>query len=220
MRIAIVLALSTALMAGSAIAGSTPAEPAAKPAAEKPAMPKLASTTLVDSFTGNYVIEQSHASLGFGISHIGYSSYKGRFNTFEAQLYFDAKDISKSSVKATVALASVDTHNSTLEAKLADKDWFNTAAFPSATFTSTKIEKTGAATGKITGDLSFLGVTKPVVLDVVFNGGGFDTFMKKDKLGFSAKGSFNRSDFGMNAYIPTVGDAVTIEIEAEFVKKD
>ena len=206
-------AVLAALLSTTALAAET-----AKPAeAAKEKAPALAGTVLTDAMTGDYALDKDHASVIFTISHVGYSHYTGRFNTLDAQLHFDAKDASKSTLKATVAPGSVDTHNSTLEAELASKNWFNVPAFPEATFVATKIEKTGAATGKITGDFTLMGVTKPVVLDAVFNGGG--SFMQKDKIGFSAKTILKRSDFGMTAYLPIVGDAVAIDIEAEFVKK-
>jgi len=191
---------------------------AAEPVKEKNPAPVLASAALTDALTGDYVLDKSHASIVFSISHAGYSRYTGRFNMLDAQLNFDAKDVTQSTLKATVAPGSVDANNSTLEAELASKNWFNAVAFPEAMFVARKIKKTGAATGKITGDLTLMGITKPLVLDVVFNGGG--NFMQKDKIGFSAKTTLKRSDFGIIAYLPIVGDRVTLDIEVEFVRDD
>lgn len=212
LRSVLLATLFSVSMTGAAFAADAPDA--------KPAMPALASTKINDSFTGDYVLDTSHASVVFTISHIGYSNYTGRFNVLDAQLHFDAKNPAKSTLKATVTPASVDTHNSTLEAELASKNWFNTDAFPEATFVSKSIVKSGPNKGKITGDLTLMGVTKPMTLDVVFNGGGNDPFAKKQKLGFSGHAVIKRSDFGMSAYIPTVADAVTLDIEAEFFKKD
>ena len=207
MRHVLITALLATLLSTTTLAANAP-------------VPTMASTELTENLSGDYVLETNHASIIFTISHMGYSHYTGRFNKLDAALHFDAKDPAASNVKVTVMPSSVDTHNSTLEAELASKSWFNTDAFPQATFVSTKIEKTGANTGKITGDFTLAGVTKPIVLDAVFNGGGHDGFMKKDKLGFSAKTSIKRSDFGVSNYVPLVGDAVAIDIEAEFVRKD
>ena len=212
MRTILIPALFATLLATTALAEDKPAAPAPTPT--------MASDQLSDAMTGDYVLEKSHASVVFTINHMGYSNYTGRFNMLDAAVHFDAKNPSASSVNVTVMPSSVDTHNSTLEAELASKAWFNTEAFPKATFVSTKIEKTGAKTGKITGDFTLAGVTKPIVLDAVFNGGGHDAFMKKDKLGFSAKTTLKRSDFGVSNYVPLVGDTGAIDIEAEFVRKD
>lgn len=208
MRTVLIPALFATLLATTAMAE------------DKPAAPTMASDQLAEAMSGDYVLEKSHASVVFAINHMGYSYYTGRFNKLDATLHFDAKNPTASNVNVTIMPSSVDTHNSTLEAELAGKSWFNTDAFPQATFTSTKIEKTGPKTGKITGDFTLAGVTKTIVLDAVFNGGGYDAFMRKDKLGFSAKTTLKRSDFGVSNYVPLVGDAVAIDIQAEFVKKD
>lgn len=182
---------------------------------------KAPSKNLADAKAGRYVLDDKHASLTFTINHLGYSHYTGRINNFEADVTLNAEDVTKSSVKATIYPASVDTNNSQLEAKLTDTSFFNTAAFPRASFASTNIVKTGDNTANITGDLTFLGITKPIVLAAIFNGSGINAYAKKAWMGVSAKGSFKRSDFGMTAYIPDVADEVTIALELEFrhVKK-
>jgi len=88
---------------------------------------------------------------------------------------------------------------------------------PEITFVSTNVEKTGDTTGKITGDLTIKGVTKPTMLDVVFNQGAFDERNNRYKLGFSGKTTVKRSDYGVDLYAPTVSDEVEIVIETEFL---
>ena len=109
-----------------------------------------------------------------------------------------------------------DTNLAELVKKLVGADWFDAAKFPSATFVSTKVEKTSATKGKVTGDLTIHGVTKPVVLDVTFNGAGQNPIAAVPQLGFSATTKIKRSDFGVAQYIPMVGDEVTLTIESEF----
>ena len=100
-------------------------------------------------------------------------------------------------------------------------DWFNAGEYPTITFTSTEIEKTGEATGTMTGTLDFLGVSKPVTLDVTFNDAmAVQPFSQKPALGFSAHGTLTRSDWGMTTYVPNIGDEVEILIEAEFAYDD
>lgn len=176
--------------------------------------------TIGKEFSGAYTLDKGHANVVFTVSHLGYSGYIGRFNSFDAELDFNAEDVTKSKVEATIQTGSVDTNHEVLESKLVEKDFFNTKSFPVATFTSTRIEKTGEDTGIIHGDLTFLGVTKPIMLQTVFNGGGDNPFIGKKMLGFSATTTFKRSDYGMNGYLPAIGDMVTLTIEVEFHKAD
>ncbi|MBX9725788.1 MAG: YceI family protein [Rickettsiales bacterium] len=173
------------------------------------------STALDGVPSGTYVIDPSHTSVNFGISHLGFSTYQGRFNTIAGSLNFDPKAPEQSTLTVTIDAASIDTNHAELEGKLKSADWFDTAKFPTATFTSTSITKLTDTTGKLTGDLTLHGVTKPVTLDVTFNGAGNNPFANVPQLGFSAKGSIKRSDFGISQYLPAVGDEVSIMIESE-----
>lgn len=175
---------------------------------------------------GVYALDKYHASVTWKVSHLGLSNYTARFKTLDAEVTFDPADITKSKVTATIDPASVETDfvptpEKDFNEKLAKgEDWLNAGKYPKITFASTKIEVTGENTGKIHGDLTFLGVTKPVVLDAVFNGGYAEhPFTKQPAMGFSAKGSLKRSDFGFSTYLPAIGDEVAFDIEVEFGKK-
>ncbi len=170
--------------------------------------------------SGSYQLDASHANILFSASHLGLSEYFGRFNKIEGTLKFDAVDVTKSSITMKVYAASVDSNNSEMEAKFQGADFLNAEKFPMATFTSKSIEKLTDSTGRITGDLTLLGTTKPLMLDVIFNGYMLNPYSKKPTLGFSAKGKFKRSDFGMIAYLPDVGDEVSLIIETEFAKSE
>jgi polyisoprenoid-binding protein YceI len=173
------------------------------------------STALDKVASGTYEIDPTHTSVQFGISHLGFSTYQGRFNTVAGTLTFDAKAPEKSALSVTVNVDSVDTNNAKLESELKGAQWFDTTKFPTATFTSTHIEKLTETVGKVTGNLTLHGITKPVTLEVTFNGGGMNSFMNVAELGFSAHGSIKRSDFGINQYIPMVGDEVALSVETE-----
>ncbi|OYX82982.1 MAG: hypothetical protein B7Y75_05795 [Azorhizobium sp. 35-67-5] len=95
-------------------------------------------------------------------------------------------------------------------------DFFNTEAFPTIRFASTAVVATGS-TAKVTGDVTLLGVTRPVILDVTFHKAGINPTDKLYHLGFDATATLTRSDFGMRTNLPGIGDAVTLRIEAEFV---
>ena len=167
---------------------------------------------------GEYALDPDHASAYFAITHLGFSHYHGRFDHIDATLNLNPADLKKSTVTATIYPASVDTHNSTLDAELAGKNFFNADAFPTITFTSDKIDVVSKNHGKIHGTLTLLGVSKPVVFDTIFNGAGTDPFGHTEKVGFSADLHIKRSDYGMTAYLPAVGDDVDLHIEAEFSK--
>ncbi len=181
--------------------------------------PALAlNTDPKDVPSGVYELDPDHASLVFRVSHFGYSYYTGRFNTFSAKLTVDNKNPENSKLEVTVDPASIDTNHAKLEGELKGENNLNVGKFPKITFVATKITRTGQTTGTVEGDLTMLGITKPVVMDVTFNGWG-EHFMKKTPvLGFGAKGSLKRSLFGYTNYMPMVGDDVTFEIQAEFDK--
>ncbi len=201
------LALSTAAIATIGFAG--PASADLTPYNEMPA--------------GVYTLDKTHASLTWKVSHIGLSDYTARFTKFDSELTFDPANPEASSVTVTIDPTSIKTDYPYPEKKDFDKkliegeDWFNAGAFPEITFTSTSIEKTGENTGKMTGDLSFLGMTKPLTLDVTFNGAyAVQPFSQKPALGFSAHGTLKRSEWGFDTYVPNIGDEVELLIEVEY----
>lgn len=177
------------------------------------------TTEISKAPAGTYALEKNHASITFKVMHMGFAAYTMRFNDFDATVKLDPAAPEKSSVKATIKPASLDSNNPKLTEHTSGTDFFDVAKYPTITFTSTSIEKTGANTGKIHGDLTMHGVTKPVVLDTTFNGGGEHPMMKKYDIGFSATTTIKRSEFGMGWGIPMVGDDVQAVIEVEFLKQ-
>ena len=177
------------------------------------------STDLTNTPSGTYVLDKSHANIVFGVSHLGFSQYFSRFNGFDATLDFNAKNPEKSTLSVTIDTSSADANNAKMEKKYDSDTFFNVKQYPTATFKSTSITKLTDNTGTITGDLTLLGVTKPVTLDVIFNGSGKNPYAGADALGFSAEGILKRSEFGMDQYLPAVGDEVRLNIQAEFLHK-
>lgn len=180
--------------------------------------------SFVEASGGNYQLEKTHAFLTWRVKHNGLSNYTARFTDFDASIDFDPENPVASSVKATINPLSVETDhpsndgwNTTLAT---DAKWFNGKTFPQIVFESTSIEQTGEFTGLIIGNLTLLGVTKEIQLDTTYNGtGNAPWFGTRDIIGFSARGMLKRSDFGMTALLPNIGDEVEIIIEAEFVEK-
>ena len=165
-----------------------------------------------------YKLDPAHTAVVFIVDHLGFSKAVGSFNTVAGELSFDKDAADKSSLSVTIDTASVDTNHAKRDEHLKSPDFFNVKEFPKMTFKSTKIEKTGDKTGKLHGDLTLLGVTKPVVLDVTFNKDGVSPASKLDTVGFSARGTIKRSDFGMKYGVPNIGDDIQIIIESEAVK--
>ena len=166
----------------------------------------------------SYKIDPAHTAVAFIVDHIGFSKVIGRFNTVGGDISFDKDAVENSTVNVTIDAASIDTNHAKRDEHLRSPDFFNAKEFPKVTFKSTKIEKTGDKTGRLHGDLTMLGVTKPVVLDVTFNKDGVSPASKLETAGFSARGTVKRTDFGMKYGAPAVGDDIQLLIEIEAVK--
>ena len=205
-----------------------------QPAADKAPADAAAATAPVElkALAGVYVMDPTHASLQWSLPHNTISNYTARFNKFDAKITLDPANLANSTVEVSIDPASVDanypgdytgTHAGsgfkTWNEDIArNKNFLNAGAFPQITFKSTKVELTGPRTAKVTGDLTFLGVTKPVTLDATFNGEiEKHPFMQVPTLGFAAEGKFKRTDFGMA--LGPVGDEVTIRFDAEFLQQ-
>ncbi|MFC3077595.1 YceI family protein [Phenylobacterium terrae] len=218
-----------ALFAAAALVGcGQPAEQAPK-STEAPSAP-AAEPAPVTAPAGAYTLDKGHTSVTFKVNHMGVSNYTARFTDIDAQMQFDPENPERTSVTATIDPASIETDypdpKTDFDALLRGKDFLAADQFPPMTFRSTKVERTGPRTARVTGDLSFRGVTRPVVLETTFNGGypagGMDP--TGARIGFSAKGALKRSDFGMKTGLPApgsqmgVGDLVEVIIEAEFIQ--
>lgn len=166
----------------------------------------------------SYKIDPAHTAVVFIVNHVGFSNVIGRFDTVGGDVTFDKDAVEKSVVTVSIDTTSVDTNHAKRDEHLRSPDFFNAKEFPKMTFKSTTIEKTGDKTGKLHGDLTMLGVTKPVVLDVTFNKDGVSPASKLETAGFSARGTVKRSEFGMKYGVPAIGDDIQLLIEVEAVK--
>lgn len=165
-----------------------------------------------------YVVDGDHSDVVFLVDHLGYSKTIGRMNEVEGMILFDEEAVENSSVEITIDAASVDTNHKARDEDLRSANFFNVAEYPKITFKSTAVEKTGEATGRITGDLTLLGVARLVTLEVTFNRKAPHPVPSYDGVmtaGFSARARIRRSDFGMDAFLPAVGDEVELLIEVE-----
>ncbi|MCE9648663.1 MAG: YceI family protein [Parvibaculum sp.] len=167
---------------------------------------------------GAYTLDPHHWSVLFDVDHFGYSRFVTRFDKVEATLDAVPGAPEKSRVHVTIKAASVDTNDPELDSMLTGPDMFDAAKFPDITFTSTSVKRTGPKTGDMTGNLTIRGRTHPVTLVVTFNGGAPDPLTGLDTLGFSATGNFDRSQWGLSAWWPAVGNDVHVAVQAEFTK--
>jgi len=167
---------------------------------------------------GAYSLDKTHARLLFKVTHLGLSTYVGRFNEFDASLEFDPENINAAKLSAVIEVGSLDINDAGLKDDLMGRSWFNQSAYPQAVFESTSVRSVDGNDFVFSGDLTWRGVTKLILVNATFNGGANNILSGKYTLGFSAKASFSRSDFGMDKFVPLVGDEVIIETYAEFLK--
>lgn len=160
----------------------------------------------------------SHAFIQFKIQHLGFSWLLGRFNTFDGEFVLDDTNVENSNVSVTIDVASVDSNHAERDKHLRGPDFFDVSKFPKASFVSTKIEKTGEKTAKITGDFTLKGVTKPLTLDAKYVGGGKDPWGGY-RQGFEATTQFKLKDFGIDYNLGPASEVVDIYISVEGIKQ-
>ncbi len=181
---------------------------------------------------GTYRIDPFHARLMVGVDHLGFSEFIFFFRKIDATLTFAPDHPETMQLDAKVDATSVETlsPDPTIDfnAVIAGETFLDAAKYPDLTFASTRVRVTGPNTAAVTGDITLHGVTRPVTLQVRYNGGyaGNPLDPGGARIGFSAEGAIFRSDFGMGFGIPApgttmgVGDLATIRIEAEFLNPD
>jgi polyisoprenoid-binding protein YceI len=181
------------------------------------------ATYVCPSFAGDmYRIDREHVSIIFSMQHIKWAKYQGTIRTIEGEIFFDEVDVGKSSVKVEMATESVDTLDKARDRELQGNNGFlNASEFPKISFESTNVEKTGDKSGQIAGNLSMAGFTKPVTLDVIFDGQGISNWDGRMRVGFSATGKLNTNDFGMTGLAALdIGPVLDFTIEVEATKAD
>jgi polyisoprenoid-binding protein YceI len=166
-----------------------------------------------------YTLDPGHTQVVLQWSHFGFSNPEAQFGKIEGTVEFDQADPTKSSVNVKIDTASINSNVAKFDEHLKSADFFDVAKYPDATFKSTKVEK-GAAPDqlKVSGDLTIHGVTKPTTLDVKVNKVGEHPMRKAPAVGFDAKTTIKRSDFGIGKYAPNVSDDVKINITVEAIE--
>lgn len=168
----------------------------------------------------SWSLDKAHAKLGFSVTHLLISDVDGNFKNFDIKATSKQDDFMDATVEVTIDANSIDTDNENRDKHLKNADFFDVEKYPTITFKSTSLKKVEAKKYKLTGNLTMHGVTKPVELDVTFNGTTTHPYSKKLVAGFKITGKIKRSDFGVGSGTPNtvVGDEVTIVANAEMVK--
>lgn len=172
-------------------------------------------------------IDSDHASANFAVRHMMLSHVKGTLGRVQGKIELDDKDVTKSSVSATIDAKGIDTKNKKRDDHLRSKEFLEVQKFPTIEFKSTRIEAGASAEKfKVSGDLTIHGITKPVTLDAELTGEVINPFSKVASRAVTATTAINRKDFGLNWQAPmanngvVVGEEVKISIEAEIMKRD
>lgn len=184
--------------------------------------PALANPSTTDPAkvpAGAYVLDKRHASLTVKVVHMGFSHYTLRFNGLDGGFTYDPANWQATKATFTVDLKSVDTHDPAFDRQIAS--YLEADKFPAITFVSTGLQGGADGKGTLTGDLTLHGVTKPVTLDVTFDGAGHGVTPIGTRLGFSGSTQIKRSDFGVSNMILNqfTSDEVDVIFELEFEKK-
>ncbi|WP_330298755.1 YceI family protein [Streptomyces sp. NBC_00503] len=187
----------------------------------RPQTTATAATLEVDpalaKLTGDYVIDPAHTSIGFTVRHAMVTNVRGTFSDHEGTLHLDGSDPARSTAVIDVKIASVDTGIADRDGHLRSGDFFDAETFPLMTFRSTSAAQTGGDTYRIDGELTIKDVTRPLSIDLEFNGSATDVY-GNERVGFEGSAEILRSDWGLtwNAALETGGVMVSDKVKLTF----
>jgi polyisoprenoid-binding protein YceI len=173
--------------------------------------------------TNHWNLDSVHSGINFTVRHMVVSKVRGRFAKFNGTVALDERDLTRSSVEATIDASSIDTGASQRDDHLKSADFFDVERFPEIRFLSTRIEKVSGDRYRLTGELTIHGVTRSIALETEYGGRGKDPW-GNERVGFTAKGAIDRKDFGLvwNQALETggvlVSDRVELELEVQAVR--
>ncbi|HJS80995.1 MAG TPA: YceI family protein [Vitreimonas sp.] len=161
-----------------------------------------------------YTLDPAHTQVAFTIERFGFNNVLGRFETVSGEVVLDQANPAASSVHAVIQVGSVDSSNDTRDEHLRGERWLNATQFPTMEFRSTSVRITGENRAEVIGDLTLLGQTHPVTLDVRLNRMGPLPNNQRQAAGFTATGTLQRSAWGSTGAAQLIGNDVSIRIEA------
>lgn len=207
------LAVALAMSSAVALAQTPPAAPPAAPVALPPGV-FAAERDIALATAGTYALDESHTAVIARVSHLGYSHSVFRFDRAKGTLTWDPAAIEKSKIEASVETASITTNVKGFAEELVGDKFLSSKAFPQATFVSTAFKPTDKMRGKVEGQFTLMGKTKPVTFDVSLVGAG-KGFGGKPRIGVTAVATINPQDYGLS---PFFTDPIQIVIDTEFEK--
>ncbi len=179
----------------------------------------LALTLNASAAPEAYTFDKNHTEVRFCWNHLGVSHQCAHFRKYDGEMMYDEANPQNSKIDVTFFTDSIETFVPVFNEHMKGEKLFDAKKYPEITFKSTKFEKVTDKTGKVYGDLTIKGVTKPVVLNVTLNFAGAHPMTKKPTLGIGATTTVKRTEFGVSQAAPFVSDEVTIEIQTEMNKK-
>jgi polyisoprenoid-binding protein YceI len=165
---------------------------------------------------GTYRLDAAHGKITWTVSHFGMSLYRGQFVDLSGRLILDPERPERAMLRVSVPLDKVGIFHEGLDAHLRNADFFDVPNHPTATFASTRVERTGERQARVTGDPTLRGVTKPVTFVGTFNAAGVHPITKRHTVGFGGEATVKRPDFGMVFAVPAIGDDVRLDLDVEF----
>lgn len=175
-------------------------------------------SSLAASAQTTWINDPAHSRLGFVVKHLTISEIDGRFADFSVKVVTSEEDYSDAQIEVVAQVGSIDTDVEARDNHLRSADFFDAEKYPVLTFKSTSLQLSSDNKGKLYGDLTFHGVTRPVVLDVHYFGSVVNSMNNAQTAGFKITGEIKRSDFNLGPNFPeaVISDKVKIIANAEF----
>ena len=180
---------------------------------------------VLDHLTGAYQLDAAHSRLGFAVRYALVTKVHGRFDSFEGRVHLDASDPTRCSVALTIDARSIRTNNADRDGHLCSADFFDVERHPTITFESTGVTAMGDRHYRVTGDLTIKAITRPIELDLTYEGSSVDPY-SQTRVGIDGSGSLNRSDWGLtwNVALEAGGlmlsDGIDLELDISAIKVD
>ena len=182
----------------------------------------LSAVFVLTAFTtvNTWKNDKPHSQLSFAVTHLGVSDVSGTFNDFGVTVSSSKPDFSDATFEFTAKINSIDTRVEARDQHLKSADFFDAEKYPEMTFKSTSLKQSGRDKYKLTGDLTIHGITKPVIMDLLYRGTVENPMSKKQTAGFQLSGVVKRSDFGIGEKFaaPFISDEVRVKADGEFVQ--
>ena len=187
------------------------------PATTAPTTNTAAAADDLSHLTGDYIIDHTHSRVGFTVRHAMVTNMRGAFSEFDGRLHLDGTNPSRSTAELVIKVASINSAQAQRDEHLLNDDFLAADKYPEITFRSTSAEAVGDDTYRMRGDLTIKGVTRPVSIDLEFNGTAIDPY-GLNRVGFEGTATINRSDWGLtyNAALETGGVLIGEKLKLTF----